>query len=231
MPGKKRWFPLESNPEVMNKYVQNLGMDLSKFRYHDVFGFDEELLKMVPAPCIGALLLYPLTEENEKFNKEKCAKLQADGQKVSDNVYFMKQTVGNACGTIGILHSIGNNLESIQLEGFLKKFFDTTKSKSPDDRASALEEDDEIETVHDKSAHEGQTQVEDLATQINLHFIAFCLKDGDLYELDGRKPFPINHGPSSVETLLVDVGKVTKELMALNPDNVNFNLIGLATSE
>lgn len=34
---------------------------------------------------------------------------------VSDKVYFMKQTVGNACGTIGLLHAIGNNLSQIEL--------------------------------------------------------------------------------------------------------------------
>lgn len=28
--------------------------------------------------------------------------------------------------------------------------------------------------------------------------------DGHLYELDGRKSFPINHGPSKPETLLSD---------------------------
>ena len=37
---------------------------------------------------------------------------------------------------------------------------------------------------------------------INLHFICFVEKDGHLYELDGRKPFPINHGPSSPDSLL-----------------------------
>jgi hypothetical protein len=26
----------------------------------------------------------------------------------SEKVYFMKQTVGNACGTIGLLHAVGN---------------------------------------------------------------------------------------------------------------------------
>ena len=36
-------------------------------------------------------------------------------QEVSKSVYFMKQTVGNACGTVGILHSIANNLDKVDL--------------------------------------------------------------------------------------------------------------------
>ena len=36
-------------------------------------------------------------------------------QEVSKSVYFMKQTVGNACGTVGILHSIANNLDRVDL--------------------------------------------------------------------------------------------------------------------
>jgi hypothetical protein len=34
---------------------------------------------------------------------------------VSEKVYFLKQTVGNACGTIGLLHAIGNNLSQLEL--------------------------------------------------------------------------------------------------------------------
>ena len=30
-------------------------------------------------------------------------------------VFFMKQTIGNACGTIGIIHSIANNTDKIPL--------------------------------------------------------------------------------------------------------------------
>lgn len=33
---------------------------------------------------------------------------QGDPWQVSEKVYFMKQTVGNACGTIGLLHAVGN---------------------------------------------------------------------------------------------------------------------------
>lgn len=35
--------------------------------------------------------------------------MEAAGQEVSDKVYFMKQFVGNACGTVALIHAIANN--------------------------------------------------------------------------------------------------------------------------
>ena len=32
----KKWFPLESNPEVMNAYTERLGMEMSEFSFIDV---------------------------------------------------------------------------------------------------------------------------------------------------------------------------------------------------
>lgn len=66
-----------------------------------------------------------------------------------------------------------------------------------------------------------------------LHFVSFIHADGCIYELDGRKPFPINHGPSSAETLLQDAAKVIKKEyiepgLANNPKDINFNTIALA---
>lgn len=36
-------------------------------------------------------------------------------QELSGGAYFMKQTVGNACGTIGLLHAVGNITNEIKL--------------------------------------------------------------------------------------------------------------------
>ena len=32
-------------------------------------------------------------------------------QEISPSVYFIKQTIGNACGTIALIHAVANNLD------------------------------------------------------------------------------------------------------------------------
>lgn len=39
-------------------------------------------------------------------------------QELSKKVYFTKQTVGNACGTVGVIHAIGNATSQIKLGKF-----------------------------------------------------------------------------------------------------------------
>jgi ubiquitin carboxyl-terminal hydrolase L3 len=63
--------------------------------------------------------------------------------------------------------------------------------------------------------------------QVPLHFVCFSEKDGSLYELDGRKFAPINHGPTTPDTLLKDSCAVIKEMMATT-DNIRFSMLALA---
>jgi ubiquitin carboxyl-terminal hydrolase L3 len=104
----KKWFPLESNPAVMNTYVEKLGFPTSAFSFCDVLSTEEWALDMVPKPVVGVLMLFPIKPHTEAFAKEEAQRIEANGQVVSSNVYYMKQTVGNACGTVGLLHAIGN---------------------------------------------------------------------------------------------------------------------------
>ncbi len=60
----------------------------------------------------------------------------------------------------------------------------------------------QIEEAHTVVAQEGQSVVPNLDDDVNTHFVAFSHVDGSLYELDGRKEAPINHGPCSAESLL-----------------------------
>ncbi|KAK3728854.1 hypothetical protein QZH41_020232, partial [Actinostola sp. cb2023] len=164
----------------------------------------------------------------EKFNKEQTEKIKKEGQDISPNLYYMKQTVSNACGTVAIIHAIANNVAQLEMgDGDLKKFIDSTKDLSADEKAEKLETDEGISVAHEASAQEGQTETPSIDVKVDLHFVALIHKDGILYELDGRKEFPINHGKTSSESFLKDGARVCQEFMKRDPNEVHFTVVAL----
>eukprot|EP01111_Echinosteliopsis_oligospora_P002644 TRINITY_DN1399_c0_g1_i1.p1 TRINITY_DN1399_c0_g1~~TRINITY_DN1399_c0_g1_i1.p1 ORF type:complete len:236 (+),score=80.37 TRINITY_DN1399_c0_g1_i1:68-775(+) len=225
----KNWAALEANPEVLTQFMHSLGANAS-YEFTDVFGFDPDLLAMVPQPVVAVLLLFPVDEHYQKYRHQQEEKIKADGQTLSKNLYFMKQTIGNACGTIGVLHSVLNNSSSvIGSDGFFKAFLNKTKEMTPDERAAALFDDQQIDTVHASSAQQGQSREIPPEEDVDLHFISFVQVDGNLYELDGTKPFPINHGASSADSILQDAVKVIQKIIALNPEENRFTVLALVS--
>ena len=223
-----RWLPLESNPDVINRYIKALGVDTDNWQFVDVYGLDDDLLEMVPRPACAILLLFPITSTYEKNRIEEEERVSGEGQFVSSHIYFMKQTISNACGTLGVIHAIANNMELLQCEGLLKAFIEQSKDLSLSEKAHMLQMDSAITSCHDNSALEGQTTAPSREESVNLHFIALVQKDGYLYELDGRRPFPINHGPSNEESFLKDAAKVCKKFMELASESLQFNVVALA---
>ena len=65
----QRWLPIESNPEVMNKFLHNCGLPADKWAITDVYGLDEALLAMLPQPVLSLMLLFPI---NEKYKEHCC---------------------------------------------------------------------------------------------------------------------------------------------------------------
>lgn len=105
---RKRWLPLESNPELLNGYMKRLGLKLDVASFTDVYAPDEWALAMVPRPVHAVVFLFPIKEVTEKHKADEEARIKAEGQTVSDKVFYMKQYIGNACGTIALLHAAGN---------------------------------------------------------------------------------------------------------------------------
>ncbi|KAM5317961.1 ubiquitin carboxyl-terminal hydrolase isozyme L3-like [Glossophaga mutica] len=222
---------LEANPEVTNQFLKQSGL-YPNWQFVDVYRMHPELLSMVPRPVCAVLLLFPITEKYETFRTEEEEKIKCQGQDVTSSVYFIKQTINNACGTTGLIHAIANNIDKMHFESgsTLERFLEKSVWMSPQEQARYLENYDAIQVTHETSTHEGQTEAPSIDEKVDLHFIVLVHVDRHLYELDGQKPFPINHGETSDKTLLENATEVCKKFMEHEPDEVRFNAIALSAA-
>jgi ubiquitin carboxyl-terminal hydrolase L3 len=229
---KQKWFPLESNPSLMNGYVAKLGFNTDLYEFVDVFSTEDWALQMIPQPVVAVLMLYPLTEKQESFYGQDNLAPQD-----MDKVWFTKQRIGNACGTIGLLHTLLNVPEPLRifpsdswLHGFLE---DCPNPLDPVRKADILERDAKIAKLHDQatSAENNQTDRGNLDDQLVTHFVALVNVNDQLYELDGRKEAPVAHGPTTSATLLADACKVVQTFMQRDPDEVRFTILALAPKQ
>jgi len=223
------WVPLESNPEVFSQYAQKLGID-PKWNFTDVYGFDPDLLMMIPQPCLAFILLYKITETAEKIRADEEETLKEKPRE--ENVFWMKQTIGNACGTIAIIHTLSNLSTECGLrpDGKLGAFLAGVEGSSPEEIGKRLEASEEIANLHQNisTSANNQTVAPDADKPLDDHFIALVHKNGSIYELDGRKNRPINHGPSCPDTFLMDAAEVCKKFIARDPSATHFAAMALA---
>merc|ERR1711981_792917 len=110
----------------------------------------------------------------------------------------------------------------------MSQFLKDTSSLNPEQRAEFLKTAQSLSSAHESAAREGSTATPDLDAKVNLHFIVFVEKEGNLYQLDGRKSTPVNCGPSSPDTLLTDAVQVIQGFMNRDPSSVEFNMLALS---
>mmetsp|Transcript_6462 Transcript_6462/g.11526 ORF Transcript_6462/g.11526 Transcript_6462/m.11526 type:complete len:238 (-) Transcript_6462:8911-9624(-) len=227
--GNAAWVPLESNPEVLTKYARQLGMR-GDAQFYDVYSID--LLDMVPQPVFAVILLFPITARTEQIRVESAKSTSDLDLTELSKPFFCKQTIGNACGTIAILHAIANSpreLIPLAESSFFSEFLQRAQSSTPDQRAHALETSTELCQTHAQFARQGQTETPSQDQDIDLHFVSFVHCDGTLFELDGRQLSPCIHGKTSPESLLYDACiAIRNKYMDADPTELRFTMVALA---
>lgn len=117
---------------------------------------------MVPQPVKAVVMLYPITPATEAAKDEEEAKLRSASHDVPPGVWFTKQTVSNACGTVGLLHAMANTDVKISAGSFLDRFFSTSRCMTPEERARLLENpkqgEPDLESSHQDAAQGGQSE-------------------------------------------------------------------------
>jgi ubiquitin carboxyl-terminal hydrolase L3 len=223
----KTWLPLEANPDVLTRYARSLGMS-DRWAFYDVLSVEPWAVKILPQPVRAILLLFPISPMSEEERR-------ACPTDHSTDAYFMKQTVGNACGTIAVLHTLLNHApDDVQNIGttYISRMHHETKDLSAAERGSWLENDTEIEKAHLSMESQGQSALPQ-AEDIDTHFIAFIRSGNTVVELDGRREGPVIRGEvageSDFASNVLDV--IKREFMDRNPEDVRFSILALAPAD
>jgi len=237
-----RWIPLESNPVGFNAWASKAGLITTQDEFGDIYGLDDELLAMVPQPVKAVILLFPLTEDFKKKRDTRYAqRLEKVGKgHIDPTIIWIKQTIGNACGTMAMLHALANSPVDLEPESPIAQFIDLSKTKTPLERAKLVENTLLFKNIHAETAVTGQTAPPE-NLNVDLHFTCFVeAPDASvrtstrgeyskrLIELDGSRDGPVDHG--LVDDFLKGVAKVVKEDFIDGSESLEFTLMYLGPS-
>ncbi|OCK80283.1 cysteine proteinase [Lepidopterella palustris CBS 459.81] len=240
--GKKMFTVLENNPEVMNSLAYALGLS-KDLAFYDIYSLHEpDLLAFIPRPVYALLVIIPLTPAWEKSRiAENAAMEDYEGCGPNEPVVWFKQTIGNACGSIGLLHCVMNGpaADFITPGSDLEKLLKDAIPLKMMDRANMLSESEPFEKAHQDAAMKGDTVAPSIrdAEHLGQHFVAFVkAKDGHLWELEGSRKGPLDRGllgkdedALSETALKLGLEKVMKMEQEAGGD-LRFSCIALAPS-
>ncbi|KAM0803954.1 ubiquitin carboxyl-terminal hydrolase [Usnea florida] len=194
---QKRWVMLENNPDVMNQLATKLGLS-SDLQFYDVYSLDEPaLLAAIPRPALALLVIIPLTpawdlsRQAEDADKEPYTNSGPD-----EPVIWFKQTIGHACGSIGLLHSVINGpaVDFIERDSDLATIRNLAVPLDMTQRAEMLYNSAPFERAHRSVERAGDSVADLTGEREGGHFVSFVKSGGKLWELEGSRMGPLERG-------------------------------------
>jgi ubiquitin carboxyl-terminal hydrolase L3 len=183
----------------MSTLASSLGVSPA-LGFHDIYSIsDPDLLSFIPRPVYALIFLCPASIYHRARDAEHAAMPEYAASGPAEPVIWFKQTIGHACGLIGLLHSVLNGpaAEMIVQKSELHRLLSEAIPLKTMERAKLLEDSDVLEAAHHAAAVSGDTAAPDMdsAERLGNHFIAFVKgKDGHLWELEGNRKGPLDRG-------------------------------------
>lgn len=134
---------------------------------------------------------------------------------------------------MAVLHTVANNESQVTTESQFHKLLQDFKKQETRERVQTIECSDLIHKAHHKVVGQGQSATIAADEVVELHFVAFVKSERNqhLYELDGRRKGPIDHGRLSADEDLLSSKalSVVQQFVARASDtgDLNFSLCAL----
>ncbi|KAM4652283.1 ubiquitin carboxyl-terminal hydrolase BAP1 isoform 2-T2 [Discoglossus pictus] len=193
----KGWLELESDPGLFTLLVEDFGV--KGVQVEEIY----DLQSKCPGPVYGFIFLFKWIEERR--SRRKVSTLLDDTSVMEDevvnNMFFAHQLIPNSCATHALL-SVLLNCSGVHLGPTLSRIKDFTKGFSPESKGYAIGNAPELAKAHNSHARpeprhlpEKQNGISAVRTMEAFHFVSYVPIKGRLFELDGLKGYPIDHGP------------------------------------
>jgi len=184
------WCLIESDPGVFTELIQKFGV--TGVQVDDLYSLGKEEFED-KKPVYGLVFLFKWTADEEPSGS-----IVQDSR--LDKIFFAKQVINNACATQAIL-SVLMNIEdtSVVLGSTLQELKEFCGSFDAGMKGLTLSNSDQIRSVHNSFSRQTLFEFDSKKAEKDddvFHFVSFVPINGRIYELDGLKAGPIDHGPT-----------------------------------
>ncbi|XP_022649371.1 ubiquitin carboxyl-terminal hydrolase BAP1-like [Varroa jacobsoni] len=231
------WRELESDPGVFTLLLEDFGA--TGIQVEEIY----DLERPIDSPTVyGFIFLFKWIEERRarrKIDADSEAKLVTN-ENIVNSMFFAQQIVPNSCATHSLLSILLNCPPDIELGPALTRLKMSTLGMTPENKGYAIGNTAELALAHNSHAKpvHGSTSgsgsssqgsgatIGSRATVEAFHFVSYVPVNGRLYELDGLKGYPIDHGPVE-EDWTKRFFQVISERIGACKAEIRFNLMAL----
>lgn len=217
----KGWLELESDPGLFTLLVEDFGV--KGVQVEEIY----DLQSKVQSPVYGFIFLFKWIEERRSRRKVNTLvdETSVIDEEIVNDMFFAHQLIPNSCATHALL-SVLLNCSGVELGTTLSRMKAFTKGFSPESKGYAIGNAPELARAHNSHARpeprhlpEKQNGISAVRTMEAFHFVSYVPIKDRLFELDGLKAYPIDHGPWGEEEEWTDKAR-----------RVIMERIGLATA-
>ncbi|XP_039763876.1 ubiquitin carboxyl-terminal hydrolase isozyme L5 [Pararge aegeria] len=219
------WCLIESDPGVFTELIKKFGV--KGVQVEEMWTIDDGIFDNL-RPVHGLIFLFKYLQHEEPSNA-----IVTDNR--LEKIYFAKQVINNACATQAVVSLLLNcNHPDVYLGPELTKLKEFSMSFNPKMRGLTLSNSDTIRSAHNSMSQPTLFEFDPkLVTKEEdaFHFIGYMPINGRLYELDGLRNGPIDHGPIAAEQDWLDVVRpiILKRIKTYLDDEIHFNLMALVS--
>ncbi len=228
------WRELESDPGLFSLLIEDYGV--KGVRVVEVY----DITRKVEGKVYGFVFLFRWGGERRARKKSLAIEdSYVMESEVVNRMFFAHQIINNSCATHSLL-SVLLNCSNVDLGPVLSRLQEFTRGLDPESKGLAITNMAELARAHNKHARPSHVvapppggkrgSVVSSAHALlpeTYHFVSYVPVNDRLFELDGLKEFPIDHGPWGEEEEWTDLfQRVIKQRLDSGQD-ILFNLMAV----